>query len=226
MRAAIGARRTTTEWSAAIAQQLLARYGVVTREVGGGRGARGGFSAVYDVLKAMEEARPHPARLLRQRGRRRRSSRCRPRSICCAPLREPAGTPEVVHLAATDPANPYGAILRWPSPAGAAAPNQPRLARSVGASVILVNGALAAYLGKAGRTLTVFLPEAEPQLGHTARAIAARLAGIALTGEGQEGGLLIAEVNGAAGPRASAGALSRRSRIRRVGDGHHVPRRK
>ena len=45
-----------TEWSTAVAQQLLARYGVLTREVAGAEGIYGGFSAVYDVLKALEDA--------------------------------------------------------------------------------------------------------------------------------------------------------------------------
>jgi ATP-dependent Lhr-like helicase len=44
-----------TEWSTATAQQLLSRYGVLTREVAGAEGITGGFSAVYDVLKAMED---------------------------------------------------------------------------------------------------------------------------------------------------------------------------
>ena len=45
-----------TEWSTATAQQLLARYGVVTRDVAAAEGITGGFSAVYDVLKALEDA--------------------------------------------------------------------------------------------------------------------------------------------------------------------------
>jgi ATP-dependent Lhr-like helicase len=47
---------TPTEASAALAQQLLSRYGVLTREVAAAEGVLGGFSAVYDVLKAMEDA--------------------------------------------------------------------------------------------------------------------------------------------------------------------------
>ncbi|MGH2712465.1 MAG: Lhr family helicase, partial [Thermoleophilaceae bacterium] len=56
----VSSRATTTpsptEWSAATAQQLLARYGVVTRNVAAAEGIAGGFSAVYDVLKALEDA--------------------------------------------------------------------------------------------------------------------------------------------------------------------------
>ena len=43
-------------WSLATATQLLTRYGVVFRETAHAEGLVGGFSAVYDVLKAMEES--------------------------------------------------------------------------------------------------------------------------------------------------------------------------
>src|SRR5439155_22411821 len=46
---------TDTEWSTATAQQLLARYGVITRDVAAAEGITGGFGAVYDVLKALED---------------------------------------------------------------------------------------------------------------------------------------------------------------------------
>ena len=49
----------------AIAQQLLTRYGVVFRETAHAEGLPGGFSAVYDVLKAMEEIGTRAARILR-----------------------------------------------------------------------------------------------------------------------------------------------------------------
>ena len=39
-----------------MATQLLTRYGVVFRETAHAEGLVGGFSAVYDVLKAMEES--------------------------------------------------------------------------------------------------------------------------------------------------------------------------
>ena len=49
-------KTSATEWSAAIAQQLLTRHGIVTRETIASEGIAGGFSAVYQVLKAMEDA--------------------------------------------------------------------------------------------------------------------------------------------------------------------------
>src|ERR1700678_4113080 len=52
--AAFAEGRSATAWSHAMAQQLLTRYGVVFRETAHGEGLVGGFSAVYDVFKALE----------------------------------------------------------------------------------------------------------------------------------------------------------------------------
>jgi len=90
-------------------------------------------------------------------------------------------------LAATDPANPYGALMRWPD-AGAS------LTRSVGARVILCDGELVAYLRRGNANLQVFLPEEEPARGQGAKALAEFLVAKAQA----EGGMLIGTVNGAA----------------------------
>jgi ATP-dependent Lhr-like helicase len=175
-----------TEWSAAVAQQLLARYGVVSRETVAAESVPGGFAAVYDVFKALEDA-----------GRIRRgyfaadvgaAQFARPAALeQLRALREEPGSPEVVRLAATDPANPYGAILKWP--AGDTFGRGPT--RTVGASVILVNGAAAAWLARGGRQLAVYLPDDEPRRSIVAREIAASLAS-----PGWPGGLLVSEING------------------------------
>ncbi|MGH9605637.1 MAG: Lhr family helicase [Terracidiphilus sp.] len=106
---------TQTEASHALALQLLNRYGILLRESVAAENIPGGFSAVYGVLKALEEsgrirrgyfvaglgatqfALPAAIDLLRQ--------------LRASP---PAEKPEFVQLAATDPANPYGSVLRWP----------------------------------------------------------------------------------------------------------------
>jgi ATP-dependent Lhr-like helicase len=109
-----------TEWSAAIAQQLLARYGLITREVAAAEALPGGFSAVYDVLKALEDS-----------GRIRRGYFVA--GISGAQFALPAALDllrslrdrdrpdeaDAVLLAATDPANPYGVTLKWPDQNGA-----------------------------------------------------------------------------------------------------------
>jgi ATP-dependent Lhr-like helicase len=78
-------------------------------------------------------------------------------------------TPAVI-LSATDPANPYGAALPWP--------NDPatRLARAAGAYVAIVDGALAAYVGRGEREVSTFLPNEEPAHWSAARALADAIA--------------------------------------------------
>jgi ATP-dependent helicase Lhr and Lhr-like helicase len=143
-----------TEQVHALAEQLLERHGVLTREAMRAEAVRGGFSTVYPVLKVLEES-----------GRIRRgyvvaglgaAQFAAPGAIDrLRALREPAGdagsddVPEVVVLAATDPAQPYGAALAWP-------PTDGRPARAAGAFVVLVGGAPAAVLERSGRSLTTF----------------------------------------------------------------------
>ncbi len=61
--------------------------------------------------------------------------------------------------------------------------------------MVLVNGALAAYIPRGARQVTVFLPEDEPTRSTVGRALAARLARLARVEEGQPG-LLVSEING------------------------------
>ena len=185
----VPARVSDTQWATATAQQLLARYGVVTREIAGAEGIAGGFAAVYDVLKALED-----------QGRVRRgyfaggvgaTQFALPAALeLLRALRETPDEPEVIQLAATDPANPYGTTLKWSADGETGRPPT----RTVGARVILVNGALAAYIPRGGRQITVYLPEDEPARSTTGRAVARALASHAR--QEWHGGLLIAEVNG------------------------------
>jgi len=202
-----GRTASVTNWSHAMAQQLLTRYGVVFRETAHAEGLPGGFSAVYDVFKAMEEsgrvrrgyfaadlgatqfAMPAAVDLLRSlRAEREGEQR------------------EMLMLAATDPANPYGALLRWPAGGDAAS----SLTRSVGARVVLCDGAMVAYLRRGNANVQVFLPEEEPGRSKVARALAEFLVA-RVRGEREEdarAGLLIATVNGVAvAESAMAGAL-------------------
>jgi hypothetical protein len=70
------------------------------------------------------------------------------------------------------------------------------ITRSVGARVILVNGALAGYLRRGERELLLFLPEAEPQRSQFAREVARMLLHLAVTREESRRGMLLAEING------------------------------
>ncbi len=103
--------------------------------------------------------------------------------------RDAPENPETIMMAATDPANPYGAILKWP------VLENRMLSRAVGAHVILVNGALVAYIGRGEKQLTTFLPDDEPSRGLAGREIARRLA--SMVRDGARRALLISEVDGA-----------------------------
>ena len=106
-------------------------------------------------------------------------------------LRKNPELPETWHLASVDPANPYGAILRWP-----ATENNAALARTVGTSVVLVDGKLVAYLRRNSDAITVFLPDSEPEQSSTARALAKKLAEVAIARQRFKAGLLVGEING------------------------------
>ena len=180
-------RSNPTERATAIAQQLLSRYGVLTREAPGAENVSGGFSAIYPVLRAMEDA-----------GRIRRGyfvAGLGATQFATAgaldvlrSYRDEPEQPETAFIAATDPANPYGAIVKWPE-----APER-NLTRSVGASVILVNGSLAAYVGRGEKQIVTFLPEEEPTRSIFGRVIANALA--SRVEEGTRRALLIGEVDG------------------------------
>jgi len=185
-----------TVWSHAIAQQLLARYGIVFRETAHAENLPGGFTAIYDVLKALEES-----------GRIRRgyfaadlgaTQFALPAAVdLVRSLRAPVEDKhEVVMLAATDPANPYGALIRWPPPPEEGS----TLTRSVGARVVLVDGALSAYLRRGNPNIQVMLPEDEPARSQVARSLAEFLAGYVQRADNPEGrgrtSMLISSVNG------------------------------
>jgi hypothetical protein len=179
-----------------MAHQLLTRHGVVTRETVAAESVAGGFSAVYQVLKAMEDA-----------GRIRRgyfvaglgaAQFALPAALdLLRSMRDVPEEPRTVVMAATDPANPYGAITKWPSgPAPGERSESRGPTRVAGALVILVDGRAAGYLRRGERELLLFLPEAEPLRSRIGRQVARMLLHLAATREGRRG-MLIAEINGA-----------------------------
>jgi ATP-dependent Lhr-like helicase len=189
---------TPTQWSANISQQLLQRHGIVMRESAIAENIPGGFNTIYPALKAMEDsgwvrrgmfvaglgaaqfAMPAAVDMLRS-------------------LRLDPSSAEVLHLAATDPANPYGTLLPWPKLEGES--DEPAthhsMARTAGASVVLINGQLAAFLRRRNPSLRVFLPDSEPEKSQFASALAKKLAELAILRQSRRQGLLIGEINAA-----------------------------
>ncbi len=94
-------------------------------------------------------------------------------------MRNTADSIDPVLLSATDPANPYGALLPWP----AAATGGKRCARVAGSRVILFNGDLIAYIAKTGEKITTFIPPDEPTRGSCIKAL---LAGLRLAARGRK----------------------------------------
>ncbi|MBM7075853.1 Lhr family helicase [Micromonospora humida] len=158
-----------TRRAAALADLLLDRHGVVTRGAVVAEQVVGGFAAVYPVLAALEE-----------RGAARRgyfveglgaAQFAVPGAVDrLRALAEPAdsgrGDGPTTVLAATDPANPYGAALPWPERAvdsgdGAAPGSGHRAGRKAGAVVVLVGGGLALYVERGGRTILSFTDDAD-----------------------------------------------------------------
>ncbi len=144
----------------AAAEGLLDRHGVVTRGAVLSERTPGGFAAVYKVLAAFEEA-----------GRCRRgyfigglgaaqfgSTGAVDRLRSCTTTDDEAGREpsRALVLAATDPANPYGAALPWPERPADALTTGHRPGRKAGAVVVLLEGALTLYVERGGRTLLTF----------------------------------------------------------------------
>ncbi len=161
-----------TERRTALARQLLERYGVLTREAVAAEGIEGGFGTVYPVLKAMEEA-----------GKVRRGYFTAGLGATQFALpgaddrlrdaREPNDeAPLTVVLAATDPANPYGAALPWPPVDDA------RFERAAGARVILHEGRLVGFLSRSAKTLYTHLPDEQPARREASEALADSLAAL------------------------------------------------
>jgi ATP-dependent Lhr-like helicase len=142
----------------ATAERLLERHGVVTRGAVVSERVAGGFAAVYKVLSAFEDS-----------GRCRRGyfvaglgaaqfgtagSVDRLRTFSEVPT---DAKPSAIALAATDPANPYGAALPWPQNAEGGH----RPGRKAGAIVVLVDGVLTLYVERGGRTLLTWTDDVD-----------------------------------------------------------------
>jgi ATP-dependent Lhr-like helicase len=161
--------------SYAAAEVLLDRYGIVTRGSVVAEGVSGGFAGVYRVLAAAEESgRVRRGYFVEGLGaaqfatagavdRLRAQSRPLPDGLNQCGAERQDSAPSAVVLAASDPANPYGAALGWPtrdtdlgdepevSKIGASSGHKP--GRKAGALVVLVGGALTLYVERGGKTL-------------------------------------------------------------------------
>ncbi|GAA1016963.1 hypothetical protein Aple_083690 [Acrocarpospora pleiomorpha] len=203
------------------AEVLLERHGVLTR--GGVTSERlpGGFSAVYQVLRAFEESgRCRRGYFVEGLGGAQFASpgavdRMRamaPSGAAEAEAASQGGSPldslwqagvtahgrpprRTVVLAAADPANPYGAALPWPDRAEDVTH---RPGRKAGSLVVLVDGRLILYVERGGKTLLSFGAEDDLRPAVTALATAVR--------EGALGKLTVERADGTAITSSPLGA--------------------
>jgi ATP-dependent Lhr-like helicase len=163
----------------ATALQLLDRYGVVTREAVLAENVRGGYAAVYGVLKVLEE-----------RGQTRRgyfvaglgaAQFSLPGAVDRLRSLRDAPDSELATLAATDPAQPYGAAIAWPDSPG-------RPARSAGAIVISRAGVPLVWFDRRSNHLVTFSAAGEDASWADALA--------ALAKDGHARGVDVRKVNG------------------------------
>ena len=126
------------------AELMLERYGIVTRETVLAEGVPGGFATLYRRARQPRAARHRPPRLLRRGPRRRPVRPARRGRAAALAARRPKASYLV--LAATDPANPYGASLPWPKLAGGRRPG-----RAPGAHLLLRDGEPMVYVERGGR---------------------------------------------------------------------------
>ncbi|WP_081747077.1 crosslink repair DNA glycosylase YcaQ family protein [Arthrobacter sp. H5] len=165
----------TTVHAHATAELLLDRYGVLTRGAVASEGIPGGFGLMYKVLSRLEEmGRCRRGYFIEHLGAaqfavpstvdrlRSFSADARAESLQQAP-------PAAVALAATDPANPFGAALAWPAHDGGHRPG-----RKAGALVVLVDGELALYVERGGKTMLTYTDDA-PSLEASAQALVAAI---------------------------------------------------
>nr|MBA3914194.1 DEAD/DEAH box helicase [Terriglobales bacterium] len=181
---------TATEWTASTAQQLLVRNGIVMRETGSAENVPGGYNTLYPALKTMEDS-GWVRRGMFVAGMGAAQFALTSAVDMLRSLRHEPEIPEAVHLAATDPANPYGSLLPWPRVEA----ESTSLSRSGGASVVLINGQLTAFMRRRNPALRVFLPENDPERTQFARELARKLAAVALQRQTKRQGLLIGSVN-------------------------------
>lgn len=143
-----------TVLAAARAEVLLDRYGVVTRGSVANEEVTGGFAGAYRVFSAFEEAgQVRRGYFVEGLGAAQFSDR-----HAIDLLREAKELPGAMVLAATDPANPYGAALPWPARAEGSK-HQP--GRKAGALVVLSDGELSLYVERGGRTLLSFTDDSD-----------------------------------------------------------------
>jgi ATP-dependent Lhr-like helicase len=146
------------------AELLLERYGILTREQAIAEGVPGGFSAIYPELSQLEilgiAKRGYFVEGLGG------AQFALPGAVERLRAQETDDERPIV-LAAVDPAQPYGAALRWPERQGDAR----RPTRTAGAHVVLAGAEPVLYLERGGKGLQTLVLADDPRLGPALEAL-------------------------------------------------------
>jgi len=146
------------------AELMLERYGIVTRETVLAEGVPGGFASVYAELGNLEllgtARRGYFVEGLGGAQFALPGAVERLRSL-------PEDDGSFLLLAATDPANPYGASLPWPKP-----PSGRRPARTPGAHALLRDGAPVLYVERGGKGIVRLVELDDEELATAVAALA------------------------------------------------------
>ena len=136
-----------------IAELLLERYGIVTREQVLAEGIKGGFAILYDTYAKLETLGVcRRGYFIEGMGGAQFALPGAVERLRAAPIRESERASALV-LAAADPAQPYGAALPWPRREG----SERRPARVAGAYVVSVSEQPVLYVERGGRGLITLL---------------------------------------------------------------------
>ncbi|MFC4858482.1 ATP-dependent helicase [Actinophytocola glycyrrhizae] len=138
------------------AEAFLERHGVLTRGALDTERVTGGFSGVYKVLRAMEESgQIVRGYVVEGLGASQFAARGAVDRLRALSKPDPVASSDAAAtvLAATDPAQPYGAALPWPDLVGT---GKHRPGRKAGALAVLVDGVPALYVERGGRSLLSF----------------------------------------------------------------------
>ncbi|HEX3786818.1 MAG TPA: ATP-dependent helicase [Pseudonocardiaceae bacterium] len=144
----------TTRRAHARAEAFLERHGVLTRGALDTERVTGGFSALYRVLRAMEESgQVVRGYVVEGLGAAQFAAKGAVDRLRAMSRPDQDRGPSVVVLAAADPAQAYGAALSWPAAVGE---GKHRPGRKAGALAVLVDGVVALYVERGGKSLLSF----------------------------------------------------------------------
>ncbi|HVY79145.1 MAG TPA: DEAD/DEAH box helicase [Solirubrobacterales bacterium] len=150
------------------AELMLERYGIVTRETVLAEGIPGGFSSLYAELGNLELlGTARRGYFVEGLGGAQFALPGAVERLRSLPLEDGS----FALLAATDPANPYGASLPWPKPPGGRRP-----ARTPGAHVLMRDGAPVIYVERGGRGIVRLVELSDEELAAAVAALAAEVA--------------------------------------------------